>query len=55
MFFFIHGHFSWSTFCLHLLKGPKVCESAFVEIGPRKCDHGKTPSKMGQLHGPSCN
>ena len=46
--FLVHGHFSWSTFILHLVRdsGPKgFTECKYVEIGPWKCD-------VGQLHGP---
>jgi hypothetical protein len=50
----MHGNFSWSMFCLHLLKGSKVCKSAFLRNRTKEVWPWKTPSKMGQLHGPSC-
>ena len=34
--FLVRGHFSWSTFGLHLVKGPKPLRMPFlfIEIGP---------------------
>ena len=52
------GHFSWSTFGLHLVMGPKAiklhfCESRAMDRSmTMKCDHGKMLSNMGQPHGP---
>ena len=41
--FLVHGHFSWSTFGLHLVKGPKALKVCFLELDYEKCDHGKMP------------
>ena len=54
--FSVHGHFSWSTFGLHLVKGPKALRMHLKKLNhgsvTMKCDHGKIPSNMGQLHDP---
>ena len=50
----VHGHFSWSKFGLHLVKGPKVLKMHFLEFGQWKCDRRKMPFDMGELRGPQC-
>jgi hypothetical protein len=52
----VYGHFSWSMFNLHLVRGPKALKNAIFKkadhiIVIMKCDHGTMPSNMGQLHG----
>ena len=43
----VHGHSSWSTFGLHLVRGPKgFCKLIFKETRPWMLDH--------QFHGPWC-
>jgi hypothetical protein len=41
--FLVHGHFSWSMFILHLVRGPKALKLHFQDIGPWKCDHEVRP------------
>ena len=48
----VHGHSSWSTFALHLVKGPRLSILISWEVGPWKLDHWKRPSSMIRLHGP---
>ena len=43
--FLVHGHFSWSTFGLHLIKGPETLRMQFLEIEPWKCYHEVWPWK----------
>ena len=51
----VRGHFCWSMFGLHLVKGHKgFFECIFKKFRPWTCDHGKMPSNMGQLLGPWC-
>ena len=38
--FLVHGHSSWSTFNLLLMKGPKSLKF-WISHEPWKCDHGK--------------
>ena len=58
--FCVHGHSSWPTLSLHLVKGPKTLEIIiFREIRPWKLDHQvgpwkKRPSSMVRLHGSWC-
>jgi hypothetical protein len=37
---------------IHLVKGPNALKMHCQEIKTWKCDHGKMPFEMGQLHGP---
>ena len=48
----MHGHSSWSTFGLHVVRGPKASESALLV----KSDYGSVKEwhDMGQLCGPWC-
>ena len=48
--FLVHGHSSWSSFGLHLMRGPKAL---YIEI-LRNWTKDKRPSSMAQLHGPQC-
>ena len=59
MHFWVHGHFSWSTISVHLVRRPKTLRMHLfrnwtMEVCTTTCDHGKMPSDMGQLHGPWC-
>ena len=44
--FLVHGHSSWSTFGLHLGRGPNLLKLMFYEVGPWKWDHWLRPSSM---------
>ena len=57
--FFVHGHSSWSTFTLHLVRGPNdfiiwILRNHTMEVGPWSWDHGKRPSSMVRFHCPWC-
>jgi hypothetical protein len=57
--FLVHGHSSWSTFGLLLMRGPKALQIEFVknrdhESWAIKSDHGLRPSSMVRLHDPWC-
>ena len=56
--FMVHGHSSWSTFGLHLVRVQRLCKLIRKQIGPWKLDHHvgprKRPSSMVWLHGPWC-
>ena len=50
--FLVHGHSSWSTFGLHLVRrAQKLCELSFSGIRPRKLDHQVGPWKKAIFHG----
>ena len=34
--FLVHGHFNWSMFCFHLIRGPKALRIHFSKMGPWK-------------------
>ena len=53
--FLVHGHTSWSTFDLHLVRGPKALWIDFFKKSDNgswtvKSDYGKGSSFMIQLH-----
>lgn len=39
----VHSYFSWSTFGLHPVRGPKALKMHFLEVKSWKCGHGKGP------------
>ena len=47
--FLVHGHFTWSTFGLHLARGPKALNIHFLEIRLWKCDHEVVPCHKTSL------
>ena len=56
--FLVHGHSSWSTFNLHLLRGPKALEVYFlrnwtmdVELSSRTMEKGHFPWSDFMVHG----
>ena len=56
-YFFMIGHSSWSTFSLHLRRGPEhfVNQLLFLkETAPWKLDHEVGPWKKTISHGPWC-
>ena len=46
----VHGHYSWSTFGLHLVKGLKAL---LIDI-LKKSDHGSWTMEKAIFHGPWC-
>jgi hypothetical protein len=57
--FLVHGHSSWFTFGLHLVRGAKSLDIDFLEkldheSWTMKSDDRKRPSTMIRLHGPWC-
>ena len=51
--FWVHGHSSWSTFGLHLVRGPRLSKLYFQEVGPWKLAHELIPLKKAIFHGPT--
>ena len=52
----MHGHFPWSMFGLHLVKGPKALSIYIFKeldhvIVTMNFDHETRPVDMGKLHG----
>ena len=52
--FLVHGHSSWFTFGLHLVRDPKASWIVLFFKKKKKSDHGKRPSSMVRLHRPWC-
>ena len=57
--FLVHGHSSWSTFGLHLVRGPKALQIDFLrnqtlEVGPWSQTMEKSSHFMVWLHCPWC-
>ena len=49
--FLVHGHSSWSTFGLHLVRGPRLSKLKFYEVRPWNSDHELGPLTKAIFHG----